>query len=90
MDTFRQKSFLTRWTKLWSKLYGMKTMPHMFVIDKNGVLAYEGAIDNRPEPEGDPRKARNYVRECITKLLAGEKIEVAQTKSYGCGVKYSD
>ena len=72
------------------KLYGMKTTPHMFVIDKNGVLAYEGAIDNRPEPEGDPRKARNYVRESITKLLAEEKIEVAQTKSYGCGVKYSD
>src|SRR6266536_2063186 len=72
------------------KLSGMRTTPHMFVIDKNGVLAYEGAIDNRPEPEGDPRKARNYVRESISKLLAGEKIEVAQTRSYGCGVKYSD
>ena len=72
------------------RLYGMKTTPHMFVIDKNGVLAYEGAIDNRPEPTGDPRKARNYVRESISKLLAGEKIEVAQTRSYGCGVKYSN
>ena len=72
------------------RLYGMKTTPHMFVIDKNGTLVYQGAIDDRPEPEGDPRKARNYVRETITRLLAGEKIEVANTKSYGCGVKYSD
>src|SRR5213593_4328066 len=52
------------------KLYGMKTTPHMFVIDPKGSLAYQGAIDNRPEPEGDPRKARNYVREAITKAVA--------------------
>src|SRR5437867_2512308 len=70
------------------KLYGMKTTPHMFVIDQKGSVAYQGAIDNRPEPEGDPRKARNYVREAITKLTAGGKIEVAETRSYGCGVKY--
>ena len=72
------------------KLYGMKTTPHMFVIDPKGLLAYQGAIDDRPEPEGDPRKARNYVREAISKAVAGGKIEVAETKSYGCGVKYSN
>ena len=70
------------------KKYGMRTTPHMFVIDKNGVLAYQGAIDDRPSPEGDPRTARNYVREAIQKLMAGEKIGVTQTRPYGCGVKY--
>src|SRR5438067_4056582 len=30
------------------KAYGMRTTPHMFLIDKNGVLAYQGAIDDRP------------------------------------------
>ncbi len=68
--------------------YGMRTTPHMFVIDKNGILAYQGAIDNRPSPEGDPRTARNYVREAIGKLMAGEKVQVTQTRPYGCGVKY--
>jgi peroxiredoxin len=71
------------------KLYGMKTTPHMFVIDQKGLMAYQGAIDNLPEPEGDPRKARNFVREAITRLLAGEKIEVPETRPYGCGIKYS-
>jgi len=70
------------------KLYGMKTTPHMFVIDKNGVLAYQGAIDDIAEAQGDPRKARNYVREAVNRLLKGEKVEVTQTKSYGCAVKY--
>jgi len=72
------------------KKYGMKTTPHMFVVDKNGVLAYQGAIDNRASPEGDPRTAKNYVRETIGKLTANEKLSVTQTKPYGCGVKYGN
>jgi hypothetical protein len=70
------------------KAYGLKTTPHMVVIDKNGIVAYNGAIDDRPSDEGDPRKARNYVREAIDSLLAGQKVKVTSTKSYGCGVKY--
>jgi len=72
------------------KAYGMRTTPHMFVIDKDGVLVYQGAIDDRAATSGDPRKARNYVREVVNKLLAGEKPEVTQTKPYGCSVKYAD
>ncbi len=70
------------------KKYGMRTTPHMFVIDKNGILAYQGAIDDRPSPQGDPRTARNYVREAVQKLMAGQKVDVTQTRPYGCGVKY--
>ncbi len=70
------------------KLYGMRTTPHMFVIDQSGTLAYAGAIDDRPSPGGDPRTARNYVREAVAKLQAGEKVSVTQTKPYGCAVKY--
>jgi len=71
-------------------LYDMKTTPHMFVIAADGTLAYDGAIDNRPQPFGDPRTARNYVREAVDDLLAGKPIEVSQTKPYGCGVHYAN
>jgi peroxiredoxin len=70
------------------KKFGMRTTPHMFVIDREGVLAYQGAIDDRPDPDGDPHSARNYVRESVQKLMAGEKLQVTQTRPYGCGVKY--
>ncbi len=70
------------------KTFGMRTTPHMFVIDKQGTLAYQGAIDDRAEPEGDPRTARNYLRDAVQKLMAGQKVEVTQTRPYGCGVKY--
>jgi peroxiredoxin len=70
------------------KAYGMRTTPHLFVIDTNGTLVYQGAFDDRPEPSGDPRTARNYVKEAVQKLQTGEKLAVTQTKPYGCGVKY--
>jgi peroxiredoxin len=70
------------------KAYGMRTTPHMFVINARGVLVYQGAIDDRPATDGDPRTARNYVREAVQKLQAGEKLAVTQTKPYGCGVHY--
>lgn len=72
------------------KAYGLKVTPHMVVVDKNGVVAYNGAIDDKPAAEGDPRKARNYVREAIDKLLAGEAVSVAKSKPYGCGIKYAN
>ena len=71
------------------KAYGMKTTPHMFVIDKEGKLVYQGAIDDQAESSGDPRKARNYVREAVQSLEGGKKLEQTQTKPYGCGVKFA-
>ena len=71
-------------------LYGMKTTPHMFVVDKTGTLVYDGAIDDKPTPNHDPKTARNYVREAVDSLLAGKPVTVAETKPYGCSVKYAD
>ena len=72
------------------KAYGFKTTPHMIVIDKEGKVAYNGAIDDKAVTEGDPRAAKNYVKEAVAKLQAGEPVAVAKTKSYGCGVKYAN
>lgn len=71
-------------------LYGMKTTPHCFVIAADGTLVYDGAIDDRPQPFGDPRTAKNYVRAAVDELLAGKPVTVAQTKPYGCGVHYAN
>jgi len=72
------------------KLFGMKTTPHMFVVNKDGLLAYAGSIDDQPTPDHDPRKARNYVREAVNSLMNGSSVPVTQTKPYGCSVKYAD
>jgi hypothetical protein len=71
-------------------LYDMKTTPHCFVVAADGTLVYDGAIDNRPSPEGDPRTAKNYVRAAVGELLAGKPLSVSETKPYGCTVHYAN
>lgn len=70
------------------KAYGLKVTPHMVVVDAKGTVAYTGAIDDAASTDGDPRKARNYVRETVTALKAGKPVKVSKTKPYGCGIKY--
>lgn len=69
-------------------LYGARTTPHMFVIDGEGVLRYEGAIDDNPRGRTDA--PTNYVRAAVDSLLAGQAPEVTETEPYGCSVKYPD
>ncbi len=71
------------------KAYDAKTTPHMFVIGKDGNIAYEGAIDDNDsaKPE-DAATAKNYVSAALDSLLAGKPVEKTQTKPYGCSVKY--
>jgi peroxiredoxin len=70
-----------------ARSYGAKATPHMFVIDKKGKIAYSGAIDN--DPEAEKKDDVNYVAKAVEALLAGETVSVAETKAYGCGVKYA-
>ncbi len=72
------------------KAFGLKVTPHMIVINTNGEVAYNGAIDDAAVTDGDPRKARNYVREAIQALQAGKPVAVSRTKPYGCGIKYAN
>jgi len=72
------------------KAYDAKTTPHMFVIDQQGILAYMGAIDDKSTADSaDIATAHNYVTEAINALKSGKKVEMANTKPYGCGVKYN-
>lgn len=68
------------------KMFGAKTTPHMFVIDKAGVLAYAGAIDNNPD--GKNKDVRNYVEEAVSSLMKGSSVATPTTDPYGCTVKY--
>jgi peroxiredoxin len=73
--------------------YGATNTPHMFVIDPKGVLVYRGAIDNSPDGEGESPtggKLVNYVDQTLDDLAAKRPVSVAETKAYGCGVKYQN
>ena len=71
------------------KMYGAKTTPHMFIIDKDGLLVYAGAIDDKPSTDRETLAgADNYVEKVLNAILQGNESPLKATSSYGCSVKY--
>lgn len=71
------------------RTYKARTTPHMYIINKKGVLSYAGAIDNiRSTNPADTAKAKNYVSAALNELMAGKKVTTPKTRPYGCSVKY--
>ena len=69
--------------------YGAQTTPHMFIIDPQGRLIYQGAIDSVPGvDQSEIAEAENYVAAALDAALNGDPVKVSSTKSYGCSVKY--
>lgn len=73
------------------QLYGAKTTPHLYIINPQGILLYQGGIDSiasaRPD---DIPKAEQYVRSALAELAAGKPVTKPATAPYGCSIKYAD
>lgn len=71
------------------RLYGAQTTPHLFVIAKDGTLAYQGAVDDQPNAgQATTSLAHNYVKAALAALKAGQPVAKTATQPYGCAVKY--
>ena len=70
------------------KAYDAKTTPHMYIVDEQGKIAYNGAIDDDPPGRTAAAQRTNFVDGGLIAELAGKKVDPAATKPYGCSVKY--
>jgi peroxiredoxin len=69
--------------------YHATNTPHMFVINPEGNLIYEGAIDSKASVDpADIQSSTNYVKVALDEALAGKPVATAKTKAYGCSIKY--
>ncbi len=72
------------------RLYDAKRTPEMYVINKEGVLVYHGAIDDKKSPDpADISGAKNHVMAAIEDLLSGKPVGTPKTEAYGCSIKYA-
>lgn len=73
-----------------ARAYGATATPHMFIIKPDGMLAYAGAIDDKPTSrQADIKDAKNYVDNALAELKAGKPVSSPATRAYGCVVKYT-
>jgi glutathione peroxidase-family protein len=71
------------------KMYGAKTTPHMYILDKSGMLVYAGGIDDKATTDVDDiEDSKNYVSLALDELLKGSKVSIQNSTPYGCSVKY--
>jgi AhpC/TSA family len=71
--------------------YAARTTPHMYIINPQGNLVYAGGIDSIASANpADIKSATNYVKVGLGETLAGKPITSAQTRPYGCSVKYKN
>jgi peroxiredoxin len=65
-------------------LYGAQTTPHVFVIDRGGILRYRGAADDVTFRQR--QASRFFLEEAVEALLAGHFPPLAETPAYGCTI----
>jgi len=71
------------------KAYGAKVTPHLYIINKEGVLAYNGAIDSKATTKAeDIESADKLFANALDAVLDGKEVANAKNQPYGCGVKY--
>lgn len=68
------------------KAYGASNTPQFFVLDKDRVIKYMGAMDDSPMDESKAKKT--YLRDAVDAVLKGDSPEVSETQPKGCGVSY--
>jgi len=72
-------------------LYDAKTTPHMFIINPDGVLIYNGAIDDKPTTDAsDIPNSKNYVEAALQEATSGKPVSSPTSRPYGCSVKYAE
>jgi peroxiredoxin len=63
---------------------GATTTPQAVLLDGSGVVRYRGRIDDHR----DPAKVKSRdLRAALDAVLAGEKVELAETKPFGCVIR---
>ncbi len=65
-------------------VYDAQITPEFFIVDREGVLRYQGAFDDINFRQRTP--TRNYVQEVVAALLAGRLPDTDFAAPYGCTV----
>jgi hypothetical protein len=65
-------------------LFDAQVTPETYVIDKENIVRYHGAID---DAQNEARIRKHSLRDALDEVLAGKPVTVAETKAFGCTVK---
>jgi len=65
-------------------LFDAQTTPHIFVMDREGILRYRGSVDDVTFRQRAPM--RFFLDEAVESLLAGHFPTLTESPAYGCAI----
>ena len=69
----------------WADALGATKTPDVFLFNSDLKLAYQGAIDDNMKVASEVKEA--FLKNAVSKMIAGEEINPATTKAIGCSIK---
>jgi len=68
-----------------AKAYGARVTPHVFVVDGDGVVRYRGYVDDSAKPA---ERKTTGLSDALGALLNGRDVMTADTRAFGCTIKW--
>jgi thiol-disulfide isomerase/thioredoxin len=65
--------------------YGARVTPHVFVVDKSGMVRYRGYVDDTAKPA---ERQNTGLTNALDELLAGKEVTQTVTREFGCSIKF--
>lgn len=65
--------------------FGASRTPEVYLFNKDGKLAYKGAIDDNPSDAANVKQP--HLKTAIDQVVAGKDVTVKESRSVGCGIK---
>ncbi|MFL6248626.1 MAG: thioredoxin family protein [Thermoanaerobaculia bacterium] len=68
-----------------ARAYGARVTPHVYVVDGAGIIRYRGNVDDSAKPA--ERKTTGLIN-ALGSLTDGREVEIADTRAFGCTIKW--
>jgi len=68
-----------------AKAYGARVTPHVFVVDGDGIVRYRGYVDDSAKPA---ERKTTGLSDALGALLNGRDVMTADTRAFGCTIKW--
>lgn len=69
-----------------ARAFGATRTPEAFLFDAASKLVYHGTVDDNAR---EPKKVKeHWLRDAVEAVIAGRAVPVAETKAFGCTIKF--